>query len=146
MGSAINSLGQLVTSPEIDPVLAATASSRANARRLPIYAAQSANAKRYGGITVSGIPVGTDVVGIALLTGAHDYMAANPTATAQFVISPTQSVTLDKAQIDGMWAAVTSFIQACFAAEASVNAGIAAGTITDRAAVDAAFAAVTATF
>lgn len=82
---------------------------------------------RLGGITVSGVPVDTGVEGMALLLGADDYFAKNPSAPpVNFVVSSTLTVQLNATQIAGMLAAVTAFIQACYTAEASLNTGYSA--------------------
>ncbi len=148
MGQSINAHGQIVTFPDPTTEQRAANAARATARKLPGYVSQQANALRNGGITVTGIPVGTDTASIPLLTGAHDYLQANPSATVQFVISPAQAVTLTAVQVGAMWAAVVAFVQACFAAEASANAQVMASppTITDTAQVDALFAAVNRVF
>ena len=141
MGKAINATGQIIDLPNVSDADRSAAASRMCARRLPGYISDAADRLRDGGITVSGIPVGTDTRAIALLTGAHDYMAANPAASVQWVMSSTQAVTLNKAQVDAMWAAVTGFIQATYAAEANANA-----SAKSFAEADAIFAAVQRVF
>ena len=113
--------------------------------QLQTYVSTRANAILNGGITVGGVLVGTSTAGIALLTGAHDFTQANPTATVNFVVSPTQTVVLNATQVAAMWLAVTTFVQAVFTAEAQCNAGIIAtpATVTTNAQVDAILNAVT---
>ena len=113
--------------------------------QLQAYVSSRANAILNSGITVSGVQVGTSTAGIALLTGAHDFTQANPTATVNFVVSPTQTVVLNATQVAAMWLAVTTFVQAVFTAEAQCNAGIIAtpATVTTNAQVDAILNAVT---
>lgn len=114
--------------------------------RLTNYAARSVQFFRASGITVSGLPAATDTAGIAMLTGARDYLTSNPTATVNFVVSPTQTVTLNQAQINAMWLAVVTFIQATYTAESNIYAGINGGTITDTPGVDAVLAAIQTTY
>ena len=112
--------------------------------RLPKYIGYTANKTRTAGITVSGVPVGTDALGLAYILGAADRAASDPTFTTQFVVSPTSTVTLNAAEIVGMKNAAQTFVNAMFAAEASANAALTATppTIATFAEVDALFAAV----
>ena len=112
--------------------------------RLPKYISYKANSVRTGGITVDGITVGTDALGLAYILGSADKAASDPTFTTQFVTSPTVTVTLDAMQIVGLKVAAQTFVNAMFAAEASANAALTATppTITAFADVDAIFAAV----
>jgi len=113
-------------------------------KRLRKYISYKANAVRTAGITVSGVPVGTDALGLAYILGSADKAAGDPTFTTQFVASPTVTVTLDAMQIVGLKVAAQTFVNAMFAAEASANAALTATppTITAFADVDAIFAAV----
>jgi hypothetical protein len=143
--TGLNAQGQRFTQT-IDDALAATRASAATKRRLTAYISTQANALRKGGITVSGVPVGTDALGIAYILGASDKAASDPTFTTPFVVSPTLTVTLNSAQIVAIKDAVQNFINAMFAAEAEANAGLQAGTVATQAEVDAIFAAVSRSF
>lgn len=72
-----------------------------------------------------------------MITGAHAYALANPEATIAFKASGGFA-TLSSAQVIAIATAVGAHVQACFAAEAAINAAITAGTITDFAEIDAA--------
>ncbi len=108
---------------------------------LKAYAA----AKRYvvetAGITVGGVAVRTDRASQATLTGAFNYAQQNPAAIIKWKTATGVFVDLDAATVTAVANAVGAHVQACFAKEAEVAAAIDAGTITDTAGVDAAFAA-----
>ena len=110
--------------------------------RLPKYISYKANSVRTGGITVSGVPVGTDALGLAYILGSADKATADPSFTTQFVVSPTVTATLNATQIIGIKTAVVGFIDAMFTAEAAANVALAAQTLKQFSDVDALFAAV----
>lgn len=100
-----------------------------------------AAAKRYeietGGITVNGAAIDTSRDSQAMITGAYAYSQANPEETIQFKAT-SGWVTLDPATLAAIATAVGAHVQACFAVESTVAAGIEAGTITTTAEIDAA--------
>lgn len=120
------------------------APSNPTVSQLQTYVSSKANSIMNAGINVNSIPVGTTTAGIALLTGAHDFVTANPNATVNFVVSPNQTVVLSAAQVTAMWSAVTQFIQAVFTAEATAYAEINAQppTVTTTTQVDSVFSSV----
>jgi hypothetical protein len=110
---------------------------------LTAYAASARYSKETGGITVAGIAMPTDRETQAHLSGAYSYVQATPSATIQWKLANGSFVSLTAAQITAIATAAAAHVQACFAAEATVVAGIQAGTITVKSQVDAAIAAVT---
>lgn len=100
-----------------------------------------AAAKRYevetGGIVINGAAIDTSRDSQSMITGAYAYSQANPGETIQFKAMGGW-VTLDAATMAAIATAVGAHVQACFAAEAAVQAAITAGTITTTAEIDAA--------
>lgn len=114
--------------------------------QLVAYAAAARYAKETGGITTSGIMIDTSRAGQALITGAWATVQAQPSATIQWKAADGTWAALNATQITAVATAVTNHVQACFAAEAALDAAINAAppTVTSKAQIDAAFAAVTA--
>ena len=99
-----------------------------------------AAAKRYvvetGGILFNGMSVMTDRQSQSLITGAYNYVDANPDVTVQFKTA-SGFVELTSTQVRSVANAVASHVQASFAAEGAVNQAIIAGMITTTAEIDA---------
>lgn len=110
---------------------------------LAAYAASARYKKEVGGIVVSGATVQTDRGSQAQLTGAYNFVQANPSASIQWKQADGSFVELSAEQITAIALAVAGHVQGCFAKEAEVLAGINAepATITTTAQIDAAFAA-----
>lgn len=106
---------------------------------LPAYAAAVRFAKETGGIAVSGASIETDRASQAMISGAYSFAKDNPNASIDFKAS-SGFVTLTSAQMVSIGQAVAVHVQACFSTEKTVAAGIAAGSITTPAQIDAAFA------
>ncbi len=83
-------------------------------------------------------PIATDRQSQAMINGAFAYTQLMPTAAVQFK-TDSGFVSLNAPQIQAIAVAVAEHVQACFAAEATLGAGIAGGTVTTLAAIDAAF-------
>jgi len=101
------------------------------------YAATKRYAVETGGITVDGSKVATDRQSQALITGAYNYVQANPDVTVKFKTS-AGFVELTAAQMTAIANTVGAHVQASFAAEGEVDKQIIAGTITTTAEIDAA--------
>lgn len=99
-----------------------------------------------GGITVNGRPFATDVVTLGSLNSAYIYSQGKSGLTFTWKLPDGTFAMLDQADIATLQSAVSKFGQDCFTCESNTLAAIDAGTITDRAAVDAAFAAVPNSF
>lgn len=127
--------------PDIDLNGYAAAEDARNKAALAAYAAARRYAVETGGITVNGQPIKTDRESQALITGAYNLSLAVPDTTIQFK-TETSFVALSADDVKAIAIAVGQHVQAAFAKEAEVAAAINAGTITDTAGVDAAFAAV----
>lgn len=108
--------------------------------QLAAYAADARWRKEVGGIVVSGSPVATDRQSQSMLAGAHVYVQANPAATIRWK-GTDGFTTLDAAGVTALALAVGNHVQACFAAEAEIDAAITAGLITTLAEIDTAVAA-----
>lgn len=104
---------------------------------LTAYAANKRFAVETGGIVINGQTIDTSRESQAMITGAYAYSQANPSETIQFK-AVLGWITLDASTIEAIATAVGAHVQACFALEATVAAGIANGTITTTAEIDAA--------
>ena len=109
---------------------------------LRAYAASARYAKEVGGITVGNVPIATDRDSQALIDGLWVGAQLSSSGTVQYK-STAGYVSLSDAQVVTIVGAVKAHVQACRAAEQALDAGIAAGTVTTTAQVDAALAAVT---
>jgi hypothetical protein len=109
------------------------------------YAAAARFAKETGGITFNGAAVQTDRETQAQLSGAYNYVQVAPSATIQWKQADGSFISLNAAAITAVATAVAVHVQACFGAEATLAAGINASPpmVTTKAAIDAAFAAIT---
>ena len=103
---------------------------------LKAYAAQKRWQVEAGGIVVAGVAVATDDRSMALINGTVGYLDDGGTGPIKFKAA-SGWVDVDAATILAIKQAIGAHIQACFAAEAAVDAAIDAGTITSIAAIDA---------
>jgi hypothetical protein len=110
---------------------------------LATYAAAKQAAIMAGGISVNVggtnaemVDASTDTMSLVLLQGAVSIAQAKPGATFPWVQDNGVAVTLTAAQVLVIFATVSAFLQATFAALAGVLAAISAGTITTKAQVD----------
>lgn len=107
---------------------------------LAAYAAQRRWEVETGGVEVAGNTVATDRESQALINGAFNLVNAMP-QPIQFKAAGG-FVTLAPEDVVGIAIAVGQHVQACFAKEAEVLAGIDDGSISSVADVDAAFDAI----
>lgn len=106
------------------------------------YSAQARWRRETAGTTALDMQVPTDERTQAVLTAAYVQASADPEFTVDpWKVGPGTYVALSAADIIAISAAVSAHIQACFALNATVDAGILAGTITTFAQIDAAYAA-----
>lgn len=110
--------------------------------QLAAYSAEARYNLETKGITVSGAAVATDRDSQAMINGAYNLVQANPATVVQFK-TDAGFVSMNAAAVTALAVAVGTHVQAAFAAEATVDAQITAGTITAPAGVDAVYAAVT---
>lgn len=101
------------------------------------YAAAKRFSVETGGITVENSKVSTDRASQSLITGAYNYVQANPLATVNFK-SAGGFVELAATQMTAIANAVAAHVQSCFAVEAQLSKQIADNTTTTIAAIDAA--------
>ena len=109
------------------------------------YAANARFNKEIAGLTVDGSAIATDRGTQAQVTGAYNFLTANPSLTLQWKAADGSWATVNLAAITAIANAIAGHVQACFAAEATLDAGINAtpATVTTFAQIDAAIAAVT---
>lgn len=107
---------------------------------LVAYAADRRWRKEIGGITVSGVPVATDDRSKQMIMGARIAADKDANFSTPWVGADGNVYTLTGAQVIGISDAVLTHVATCFATFASVKQQVAAGTITTRDQVDAAFA------
>ncbi len=100
------------------------------------YAASKRYAIETGGIVLDGMRVMTDRASQSLITGAYNYVQANPDVLVKFKTA-AGFVELTATQMTAIANAVAAHVQASFAAEGAVDAEIGAGTITTKAEIDA---------
>lgn len=100
------------------------------------YAAAKRYAVETAGIVISGMSVMTDRQSQSLITGAYNYVDANPDVTVQFKTA-SGFVELTATQVRAVANAVAAHVQASFAAEGAIDQEIIAGTITTMAEIDA---------
>lgn len=106
---------------------------------LAAYASQVRFARETAGIEVGGERIDTSRESQSLITGAHALALAEPDEPIDFK-SSSGWIVIDSAAMILIALAVARHVRACFRAERAVAAAIAAGTITTRAEIDAAFA------
>lgn len=114
--------------------------------QLKAYSADARWHKENGGIVVNGIPFPTDQRTTDALNTAFIYTQSNAAATFSWKLPDGTFVTIDKQGIADLQSAVSAFGQSCFACEDSTATAIDSDTVTDIAAIDAAYAAVPNTF
>jgi hypothetical protein len=110
------------------------------------YAANARFNKASGGVSVTGHVYNTDVVSRNTINSAYAFSTANPAQTFSWKLADGSFVTLDQAGVAKLNNSVSTFVQDCFTCESSTVASINGGTITTRAAVDSAFAAISNVF
>lgn len=99
------------------------------------YAAIKRYAVETGGVVIDGMHVMTDRQSQSLITGAYNYVQANPDVTVKFKTA-AGFVELTAAQMTAIANAVGAHVQASFAAEGEVDKQIIAGTITTTSEID----------
>lgn len=102
-----------------------------------------AAAKRYqvetGGTVVDGVAIATDRQSQSMLSSALAYLQQQPEGVVRWKTPSGVFVDLDLAALTAAAMGVAAHVQRCFAREAEAVAGIAAGTISTTAEIDAAF-------
>jgi hypothetical protein len=113
---------------------------------LAYYTAHARQKRIESDITVNGLPFSTDPLTYGSLNSAFIYTQAKTASTFSWKLPDGSFITLDKTDIAALHDASNRFAQDCYKCEDTTLDGIEAGTITDRAAIDAAFAAIPNTF
>lgn len=89
------------------------------------------NAAMAAGITVAGLPIATDDVSQARITGAALAALADPSAEIRWKLPDGRFVELTAAQVLAIAGALRAHVQACFDREAELLAALAAGQPED---------------
>ena len=111
---------------------------------LPAYAADARFRTETGGIVVAGVPIATDDRSKTMLLGARIAATADPAFTTSWVAADGVSRQFGASEVVAVSDAVLAHVAACFRVYGEVLAAAAAvpATITTKAQVDAAFAAI----
>lgn len=113
---------------------------------LTYYTADARQRKMGSNLVVNGLPFATDPITYSSLNSAYIYTQAKTGDVFSWKLPDGTFVTLDKTDIAALHVAANSYGQSCYKCEDDTLAAIEAGTITDRAAIDAAFAAISNVF
>ena len=100
------------------------------------YAASKRFAVETGGTVLNGMQIMTDRASQSLITGAYNYVQANPDVLVKFKTA-AGFVEVTATQMTAIANAVGAHVQAAFAAEGEINQQIIAGTLTTPAEIDA---------
>ena len=113
---------------------------------LAFYTADARAKKNDGGVIVNGLPFATDAVTMMSLNAAYIYTIDKQQNSFSWKLPDGTFITLDTQAVKDLQSCVAGFGQDCFTCEDDILTAIEGGTITDRAGVDAAFAAVSNVF
>ena len=114
--------------------------------QLKSYSADARWRKMQGGIVVNGISFPTDQPTLSALNASFILTQTNAASTFSWKLPDGTFVTLDKQGVQDLQRAVTDFGKDCFACEDHNADDIDAGSITDLAAIDAEYAAISNSF
>ena len=114
--------------------------------QLKAYSADARWRKNSGGIVVNGIPFPTDSLALGALNSAFIYTTDKQENAFSWKLEDGTFITLDTQGVKDLQNAVSQFGQDCYACEDATVDKIDAGTVTDLAAIDAAYAAVSNSF
>jgi hypothetical protein len=110
------------------------------------YSANARFVKTNAGVVVNGVAFNTDIATRSLLDTSVIFTQNNPGSTFDWKLPDGSYMTLDQPDAPALQTCIAQFAQACLACEEATAGAIDAGTIIDRAGVDAAYAAVTNVF
>lgn len=113
---------------------------------LTYYAADARYRHASGGVTIGGKPYLTDPVSRNTVASAHDYAVANPGHITDWKIADGTFIKLDEPGLAHVLQQMATFVQSCFTCESNTATAISGGSITTRAQVDSAFAAISNVF
>lgn len=117
--------------------------------QLAAYAADARYRHAGGGIVVTSLSAAlflTDPTSRNAVNSAYQYAVANPAHVSDWKMGDGTFIELDLAQLTTLNDDMTTFVQSCFTCESTTVASINGGAITDLAAIDAAFAAISYVF
>jgi hypothetical protein len=145
--AAGNSPTQISTEANLIAVLAQQAPSVfvPSIPGLSAYAAGARYQKEIAGITVGGVAIATDDRSKQLIDSIRMAAQTDPNFTTQFV-SGTTVTPMTGPTVIAVSNAVSSYVASTFSVLATTLAGINGSTITTKAQVDSAFAAISGTF
>jgi hypothetical protein len=127
---------------QTDAAMQAVAGQYGQFVSLSYYAGYARFNRASGGCTIGGKPYLTDPVSRNTVASAHDYAVANPGHITDWKLADGTFIQLNEVQLAHVLQQMATFVQACFTCESNTVASIGGGTITTRAQVDAAFAAI----
>jgi hypothetical protein len=113
---------------------------------LKYYAADARYRHASGGVIIGGKPYLTDPVSRNTVASAHDYAVANPGHITDWKLADGTFIQLDESGLAHILQQMATFVQSCFTCESNTVTGINGGSITTRAQVDSAFAAISNVF
>ena len=88
--------------------------------------------RQRNGYTYQGKMYNVDANAIAALTMAYSLATTNSSYSTQWKLADGKFISMSSASVIGVFKAVTGFVQALFNAEATLNAGIDAGSVTKK--------------
>lgn len=104
------------------------------------YAKDASWRKEVGGIAFAGIQIATDDRSKLMITGARVAAMSDPNWTTRWDAADETTHEINAPTMIAISEAVSAHVNNCFAIRATVKAGIADGSITTTAQIDAAFA------
>lgn len=142
MGATFYDVDALVVmDPEVASIINGLDLASLQKKSLQAYALSKRWRVETGGIEVGGMTVATDDRAKVMIQGARKGADEDPEFTADWD-DGADGVTLNAQQIIAISNAVLAHVQAVFSTYKTVKSSIASGSISSRAQVDAAFAAI----
>lgn len=92
--------------------------------------------------SLSPVAFNSDPVSRNTINSAYDYALANASISINWKMSDGSFIVVNKSQVTTMMNAVADFVHKCFTCESNTAAEINGGTITTKAQIDSAFAAI----
>lgn len=117
---------------------------------LAYYAADARWRRQVSGVKVTSFNpnayFASDPVSRNTVASAYDYALANPSNVVNWKMSDGTFVPMDKNKITTLMNDMASYVQSCYTCENDIVTSITGGSITTRAQVDSAFAAISNVF
>jgi hypothetical protein len=116
---------------------------------LKYYTANARYLHRSAGIKITSLSSAlfmSDAASVNDVNASYDYALVNAGATFSWKMADGSFTALDKTKITTLHNDILNYVQSCYACESSTVNSITGGSITTRAQVDTAFAAIANTF